>query len=191
MSNFTVMNINDIERDDQLWDYIAYNLVKQGDRSENDEGCVYRNEDNGLKCAVGWVIRNDYYDENFEGSSVISNQVMFAVSKSLNYTMEDSTTAMLVTAALIHDNFEPNTWPYLYSESYVNLFLGSSRFGPNIYWARHLATDYFNNLLSPVSVNLRYGYGIDSHKGMRYYDVNPSLSDTWYASSINNTNATA
>jgi len=54
----------------ELFDEIVANLLKQGKPSISDKGqCYYRGPE-GLKCAVGWVISDNEYDENMEFKSV-------------------------------------------------------------------------------------------------------------------------
>ena len=49
----------------EVFDWIVYNLRKQGDRSMQGNGCAYRGRD-GLKCAAGWCIADDEYTPTLE-----------------------------------------------------------------------------------------------------------------------------
>lgn len=66
-------------------------VVRQKKRSATTSGvaCLYRNPDDGCRCAVGHIIEDEHYDINLEGLSVASsndsdNIVTEAVCKSLN-----------------------------------------------------------------------------------------------------------
>lgn len=60
----------------EIFDTVVINLRKQGRVSEgrvNDsEGvtCLYRNKENGCRCAAGWLIPDEDYDPSFEGQTV-------------------------------------------------------------------------------------------------------------------------
>lgn len=55
----------------EVFDWVVGNLLKQGAKSLNDEGdCRYRGDD-GLKCAAGWCISDEEYSRigvGIEGS---------------------------------------------------------------------------------------------------------------------------
>lgn len=50
----------------EVFDWVAFNLLRQNARSKSSHGpCAYRGL-NGLKCAAGWLIADDEYDPKFE-----------------------------------------------------------------------------------------------------------------------------
>lgn len=51
-----------------VFNYIANHLIKQGQPSMGGFACLYRNPD-GLSCAAGCLIPDDQYDPNMEGES--------------------------------------------------------------------------------------------------------------------------
>lgn len=53
----------------EIFDKVATHLLMQGKKSMNDRGeCVYRNAA-GRKCAVGCLIPEELYSNEFEGAS--------------------------------------------------------------------------------------------------------------------------
>lgn len=56
----------------QIFEFIAYNLLKQGSKSVGDDGlCRYRGP-GGQKCAVGFCMSDDEYLHILEGHSIES-----------------------------------------------------------------------------------------------------------------------
>jgi hypothetical protein len=54
----------------EIFDTVAFHLIKQGKKSANDRGiCLYRSP-GGLKCAVGCLIPDEVYWPSMEGRSV-------------------------------------------------------------------------------------------------------------------------
>lgn len=73
MKTITMRTINECS-EQEILKFVAYNLVKQNatstrKRSDGLPRCAYRG-DNGLKCAVGFCIEDDEYDQAMEGQSV-------------------------------------------------------------------------------------------------------------------------
>jgi len=54
-----------------LFDFIARHLFTQGARSADDRGqCLYREQTQNLKCAIGAVIPDDAYNLDMEGNTI-------------------------------------------------------------------------------------------------------------------------
>lgn len=54
----------------EIFDFVVDSLRMQGAQSIDEDGtCSYRGLDH-KKCAVGWVVPDDLYDESMEGASV-------------------------------------------------------------------------------------------------------------------------
>lgn len=68
--------------------------------------------DPDLKCAVGFLISDAFYEYNFEERSYIDNQdIRDAVSQSNpNWDRTDSSDVLLVILQSIHDNGGPSIW---------------------------------------------------------------------------------
>lgn len=65
----------------ELYNRMFLHLLAQNERAINIHGCAYRGEEN-LQCAVGCLIKDEYYDESLEGKSPFRG-VLDAVLKSL------------------------------------------------------------------------------------------------------------
>lgn len=71
------------EQRQEIFNIVAAHLMKQGKRSEMGffaKICMYKF--NGLKCAVGVLIKDEFYDELMERKSVHSPLVREALRKS-------------------------------------------------------------------------------------------------------------
>jgi hypothetical protein len=65
------MMIPDTFTPQELFDFVAAHLRQQKSKSMNNESaCAYRG-DNGRKCAVGCVIKDEEYSPWMEGKSVV------------------------------------------------------------------------------------------------------------------------
>lgn len=53
----------------EIFDAVVDHLVKQGRRASTEDSCLYRTDD-GLKCAVGFLISDEEYQEEMEGKAV-------------------------------------------------------------------------------------------------------------------------
>lgn len=128
------------ESDLEIWDYIATNLVKQGKKSADyyddtyvNQGfsCMYRGYDpktgDNLKCAVGWLITDENYNQGFEDESIDSNDVLMAVKLSNpNLVIGSEVFAMLKLAQYIHDQMNPEIWNRAFSVGRVLCFVDGS-----------------------------------------------------------------
>lgn len=68
----------------ELFDKAVKPLIEQGRRAYDvlDEVCWYR-APCGAKCAVGWIITDEFYSESLENQSINSSAVQHAVAQSL------------------------------------------------------------------------------------------------------------
>lgn len=70
-----------------IFDKVVSHLRLQGRQSKNTLGdCVYRNS-NGSSCAVGCLIKDEFYSSNFEGCSV--DEIGDVISNSLNVSYRE------------------------------------------------------------------------------------------------------
>lgn len=106
---------------------VSAHLLAQNARSLADynltQGCAYRGE-NGLKCAIGALIKDEFYLPKLEGLMVAATQTTQAVLKSLKLEQQgtdlvakDGETVdcllfleLLHDLQLIHDNVDPCLW---------------------------------------------------------------------------------
>lgn len=93
-----------------VFDKIRRHLKKQGRRSEKlPLFCAYRNED-GLKCAIGCLITDEFYTQNLEGQAIEANAVLKAVAASLGTTLSKKDKDFLGELQTIHDEVHPDDW---------------------------------------------------------------------------------
>lgn len=76
----------------------------------NSASCMYRGM-NGLKCAVGCLISDEFYDKDLENGSV-GPEVMGAVCKSLGIDSQydELLRIMLQRLQTVHDQNKPEYW---------------------------------------------------------------------------------
>lgn len=86
-----------------LFDTVYEHLIKQGKPAKNVlDQCVYLTQD-GLKCAVGCLIKPEYYSQKLEGCSVTSPIVQEALEDSLGMVLDDDSIELLSDLQAIHD----------------------------------------------------------------------------------------
>lgn len=96
-------------KDIEIFDKVKTHLLTQMEQSTNAEGaCMYRG-DNGLKCAAGCLIKDEFYKPEFENISSSSALLHFAISQSIG---DYGTTADTMIGILqgLHDNKKPKDW---------------------------------------------------------------------------------
>lgn len=91
----------------QIFDQVATHLLTQKEPSlaEDKKTCLYYAPD-GKKCAVGCLIKDEYYTKGLEYYSVNAVSVEEAVRQSLGLTKEDFTPeleALLLSLQRVHD----------------------------------------------------------------------------------------
>ena len=97
----------------ETFDIVVTNLRNQGCQSLDDEfNCAYRGE-NGLKCAVGWLIPDDVYSEDMEGFSlswdindeVNDNEIVAHVLEKQGHNI-----SLASSLQKVHDNYDVDEW---------------------------------------------------------------------------------
>lgn len=109
-----------LETDEQVYGYIKAFLLHQNEKSEMVAiGCAYRG-DNNRKCAIGCLILDEFYDQEFEGGLPPAHEnykvtqkgsmIVNAITKSLpNWKINYD---LLVNVQQIHDSYEVYSWQY-------------------------------------------------------------------------------
>lgn len=85
----------------EVFDQVVAHLMNQGKKSTGDLICRYKNSD-GLKCAVGCLIGDNEYDNNWEGKR------WYEVVKSGHATYYHN--GLIQKLQRVHDNFEIHEW---------------------------------------------------------------------------------
>lgn len=116
-----------IDSDQSAFDFICNHLLTQNDRSiSTDENspfdCLYRNPENGMKCAVGCLIPDDKYRENIEGLGVNDSIMITLLHDCMpNWIMTKHSINMLHDLQGIHDRGVVEGWEdefFLVAEKY-------------------------------------------------------------------------
>jgi len=85
-----------------MFDQIAEHLLTQGRKCMEDGQCRYH-DINGARCAIGYFISSEHYDPRLEGKGANSQDVLWAVMKSIGRKLTDYEKAMLHRLQTIHD----------------------------------------------------------------------------------------
>lgn len=92
----------------EIFDTVSKHLLTQNKKSMGTKGCAYRGED-GCMCAVGALIRDEFYSEILEGNSVQVKIVINALELS-GLELTEATGYLLNRLQLLHDTNEPEDW---------------------------------------------------------------------------------
>lgn len=87
----------------ETFDIVAEHLKEQGIRSSYRGQCLYHGP-NGLKCAAGVLIPDNYYEERFEGNNA-STHIIGSILNRLGHDIE-----LVNRLQAIHDLCEPHDW---------------------------------------------------------------------------------
>lgn len=119
------MVLVNLETDYDVFNYVKEHLLNQNEKSVDpwSLSCHYRSQkENGkvLMCAVGCLMDDRFYLEEFENSSPGDIRVKKAIESSItnwNYNV-----SLLSELQNIHDEYEPDNWSLKleYLESYFN-----------------------------------------------------------------------
>lgn len=119
------MVLCNLQTDYDVFNYVKEHLLKQNEKSLDpwSLSCYYRaQKENGdvLMCAVGCLIDDNYYSDEFENSSPSDIRVRAAIEKSIinwGYNVD-----LLSELQNIHDEYDPDNWSLRleYLESYFN-----------------------------------------------------------------------
>lgn len=100
--------------DQEIFDTVAQHLLKQGRKSvagvEGFTRCCYRGEE-GLKCAVGVLIKDEHYKPELENKGCGASEVVRALHLSgVNTNSNQLGLALLSRLQGLHDEEEPCNW---------------------------------------------------------------------------------
>ena len=119
------MVLFNLQTDYDVFNYVKEHLLKQNEKSLDpwSLSCYYRaQKENGdvLMCAVGCLMDDNYYSDEFENSSPSDIRVRAVIEKSIpNWAYNVS---LLSELQNIHDEYDPDNWSLRleYLESYFN-----------------------------------------------------------------------
>ena len=102
------MTMNQLE----VFNKVEAHLLTQGVRSKSYDACAYRGE-MGRMCAVGCLIKEEFYSRRLEGYNITPNVQNNRVQKALTYSGIDLShrmSRMLMDLQVIHDISNPQDW---------------------------------------------------------------------------------
>lgn len=124
--NIKLSNIHEFT-DQEVFDYVAEQLLIQNKRSGNINKCFYLSAD-GSKCAVGILMDDyrkefDYYKEytDISGQKVCNSMPLVSILKEF-YPNAVPRFRLLLLLQTIHDYFEPEEWQIIFKEVRKELF---------------------------------------------------------------------
>lgn len=91
----------------EIFQYVKEKLLTQNQRSMSGGDCAYRGN-GGLKCAVGHLISDEFYDKSMEGKCAGETCIVDAICKSVQ--IESVNPVFLGMLQIIHDNYMPDEW---------------------------------------------------------------------------------
>jgi hypothetical protein len=120
----------------QIFEKVRDHLLEQKEKAydESKDMCLYR-APNGNKCAIGALIKDEYYDLGFEGLGIFQladdykspnvyiEKFRQALCKSLGVDfLSEEVRLMLNDLQIIHDEDEPTYWQEALNRYEVNYF---------------------------------------------------------------------
>ena len=108
----------------EIFDFVAAHLLRQGRRSMNQSGtiCAYRGGD-GTSCAVGFLIKDEFYDPAMEGAQIVDNPMArSAIVNSIGRRLTKRTREALFELQVVHDRYDIRQWPQVLAETRRDLF---------------------------------------------------------------------
>ena len=95
--------------DEGVFEFVKQHLITQGQKSESSTSCYYK-QSNGLRCAIGCLIEDEFYNENLEFKNGDDPMVLSAIQKSLpNWKINKG---MLIKLQELHDEIEVEEWEW-------------------------------------------------------------------------------
>lgn len=105
----------------QIYNIVKRHLLKQGARSQDtQEHCLYRGP-RGLKCAIGALIKDEFYNPALEDKSANQPEVLDALRRSFGlHPSQLMDVFFLSDLQEIHDRVNPSEWKDALSEFAVH-----------------------------------------------------------------------
>lgn len=179
---------------EEVFDTIVKHLLIQNERSENQYkgDCQYRSSVN-LKCAIGCIISDEFYDELIEGSTADVEEVISAIQNSNpDLVIDEDVQTLFMLMQNLHDKIIPEHWFYMaflyYRDMNFILQSNTSRFLENKKYSFGFPTQSYssigtamNTLYDDAAYKMHHrdtnGYRLcQKEKYMSQLKENPSLS---------------
>lgn len=150
MTMLQTLNRLNIQSDLEAFATVGIHLITQDEKARNDSGCSYRgislasafDDDeelrayqifdpiywDGTSCAVGCLVKDDFYNPEMEENPVIENIVLNVVEASNpNWDINDRSVYMMQSLQTVHDNIDVNDWPLYIRALYEIFFIEDER----------------------------------------------------------------
>lgn len=121
-----------LNSDEGVFEFVKQHLIHQGQKSVRHKvssqhelyfgihnNCCYRGVEN-LKCAIGCLVENDFYDPNMEQKDISNDFVRVIVKQSLPNWKPNWD--MLQDLQELHDEYYPEEWEWKLEELEAQLF---------------------------------------------------------------------
>ena len=94
----------------EVFNKVSEHLLAQNEQAlDGNWECVYRNE-TGLKCAVGCLIKDEFYFENLEYTGLSRTGPIAKALKKSGVVMTREMLDLLQRLQKLHDHKEPEAW---------------------------------------------------------------------------------
>ena len=94
----------------EIFDKVAKHLLDQGRPAMSGTACAYRGEHHTM-CAVGCLIKDEFYDRGLEGKNCCAAVVSSAlIASGVMEHREDKVMLLLDRLQRIHDTKDPSRW---------------------------------------------------------------------------------
>lgn len=119
MTKFDILNKVEITNDVEAAIVISYHLLTQNEKSTSFSDCAYRGYDeewnggyDGKSCAIGCLIKDNFYYSSIEGNTVDYEEVIMAIKDSHGYwPINEVSINILHLFQHVHDHVDVDMWP--------------------------------------------------------------------------------
>ena len=108
-----------------VFNKVSEHLLAQNEQAlDANEECVYRSE-TGLKCAVGCLIKDEFYFESLEYSSLSKTGAIAKALKRSGVVLTREMLDLLIRLQKLHDRTEPEEWKEALGKLKLRFFRGA------------------------------------------------------------------
>ena len=114
-----------------VFNKVSEHLLRQNEQALDEDGeCAYRSE-TGLKCAVGCLIKDEFYSEDFEGLYAVgcnSGEWITPIKNALELSgvpITEDVKDLVEQLQLLHDRTLPEVWEEELEKLKLTFFRGA------------------------------------------------------------------
>jgi len=93
----------------RLYDHIVKHLITQWAKSQGDGSCLYR-DNYGHSCAVGCLIKDEFYSKELEEKVVRHDAILEVLEKSFGRALTEEEILLLEAMQRVHDDLPVECW---------------------------------------------------------------------------------